>query len=492
MDSLDNRESAHILRSWASEKGVLIVTMSELEVVGIENPLSHIPPRSEDLATICYTSGTTGNPKGAMLIHKNFVASGHSVAYHGIEFHSSDVMISYLPLAHCFERVLHVAMYNAGASIGFYRGDVLLLVEDIACLRPTCFPSVPRLFNRIHAKLVEGTLNAPGVKGMLCRRGYAAKVANMNTGGGLSHFFWDRVLFKKVAAVLGGRVRIMMTGSAPISGDVLTFLRLMFSCEILEGYGQTECAAGSTATFPGDYLPNQVGSPFACNEIKLVDVPEMGYLHTDKQPRGEVCIRGHNVMAGYFKEPEKTKETIDELGWLHTGDIGLITSQGTLAIIDRKKNIFKLAQGEYVAPEKLETVYQKCPFVMQAFVHGDSLQSELVAIIVPEPEKCIQWADKNLSFATEMTVEEKIAALATDVKFRAFMMQELNGVGKQHKLSGFEMIKNFHLEKDQFSVENDLLTPSFKLKRNIAQKRYRVILDHLYAELNSKTAKARL
>eukprot|EP00158_Paraphelidium_tribonemae_P005876 Partr_v1_DN27569_c0_g1_i4_m30386 putative Acyl-CoA synthetase long-chain family member len=279
MDSLDNRESAYILRSWASEKGVLIVTMSELEVAGIENQLSHIPPRSEDLATICYTSGTTGNPKGAMLIHKNFVASGHSVAYHGIEFHSSDVMISYLPLAHCFERVLHVAMYNAGASIGFYRGDVLLLVEDIACLRPTCFPSVPRLFNRIHAKLVEGTLNAPGVKGMLCRRGYAAKVANMNTGGGLSHFFWDRVLFKKVAAVLGGRVRIMMTGSAPISGDVLTFLRLMFSCEILEGYGQTECAAGSTATFPGDYLPNQVGSPFACNEIKLVDVPEMGYLH---------------------------------------------------------------------------------------------------------------------------------------------------------------------------------------------------------------------
>lgn len=149
----------------------------------------------------------------------------------------------------------------------------------------------------------------------------------------------------------------MITGSAPIGGDVLTFLRAVFCCEILEGFGQTECAAGSTLTFPGDYTTGQVGAPIICNEYKLVDVPEMGYTSRDPEPRGEICIRGHNVMKGYYKDVEKTRETITEDGWLLTGDIGKISPSGTMAIIDRKKNIFKLAQGEYVAAEKLEVVF---------------------------------------------------------------------------------------------------------------------------------------
>ena len=480
------KDSLAVLRAWALEKGIMIISFEEIETIGKQKPLAHIPPKADDLATICYTSGTTGEPKGAMILHKNFIASGHSVDYIGLDLTPTDCMISYLPLAHCFERVLQAAVYHVGASVGFYRGDVLTLVEDIACLKPTIFPSVPRLFNRIYAKLVQGTLKAPGVKGYLCRQGYSTKLKNLHEGKGLANFFWDKLLFGKVAAVLGGRVRVMVSGSAPISGDVLNFLRLMFSCEILEGYGQTECAAGSTITCLGDYVPSQVGVPLACNEIKLVAVPEMNYLPTDKQPRGEVCIRGSNVMKGYYKDDEKTRETIDQDGWLHTGDIGMITPTGTLAIIDRKKNIFKLAQGEYIAVEKLESVYQKSSYIAQVYVHGDSLQSEVVAIIVPEPDKAIQWASKNMTpFESSCKLEEKLAKIASNPAFKKFLLDQIQYMGKQYKLAGFEIVKNIFIENDAFTMENDLLTPSFKLKRNIAIKKYRSIFDQLYTELNA-------
>jgi long-chain acyl-CoA synthetase len=479
MDDLAPGQATNVLKQWAEEKNIALYSFNEVEALGKKQPRAHVPPQPEDITTICYTSGTTGEPKGVMVLHKNFIAAAASISYHGISLSSDEVFISYLPLAHCFERVLQISMFNVGASIGFYRGDVLLLIEDISALRPTFFPSVPRLFNRIYGKLVDGTIKAPGLRGMLFRKAVGDKLANLKAGNGLNHFFWDRLLFSRVAAVLGGRVKMMITGSAPIAGDVLNFLRVCFSCDIVEGYGQTECAAGSTITFPGDYVTHQVGVPLACNEIKLVDVPEMGYLSTDKLPRGEVCIRGYNVMKGYYKDPKKTAETIDQDGWLHTGDIGVITENGCLAIIDRKKNIFKLAQGEYVAPEKLESLYGKSSLIMQSFVHGDSLQSELVAIVVPEPIALAEWAKKNLPNGGGFSHAE----LCKRQEVRALILDEIIRVGKTFKLSGFELAKNVHLEPEQFSVENELLTPSFKLKRNIAVKKYRAVIDKLYEEL---------
>lgn len=477
-----NEKVVNVLKQWCADKNISLYSFKEIEELGQKHARKHIPPKQDDITTICYTSGTTGNPKGVMVYHRNFVAAADGIKSHNLSFDKNDVMISYLPLAHCFERVLQTAIYGNGASIGFYRGDVLLLVEDIQALRPTFFPSVPRLFNRIYAKLIEGTIKAPGVKGMLCRKAVADKLYYLKEANTLHHTFWDGLLFKKVAAVLGGRVRLMITGSAPISGDVLNFLRVCFSCEILEGFGQTECAAGSTLTFPGDYITGQVGVPVVCNEIKFVDVPDMGYFTTGDKPKGEICIRGYNVMKGYYKEPAKTAETLDEEGWLHTGDIGTITEKGCVAIIDRKKNIFKLAQGEYVAPERLEAVYLKSKFIMQCFVHGDSLQSELVAVIVPEPVQLQEWAKKNLDKGTSLEME----LLCQKKEVHALLLSELARVGKALKLAGFELPKNIHVEHEPFSVENDLLTPSFKLKRNIAVKKYRKILDKLYEELEKQ------
>ena len=179
----------------------------------------------------------------------------------------------------------------------------------------------------------------------------------------------------------------MATGSAPISMDVLNFLKVAFCCPILEGYGQTESTAASCVTMPDDPIAGHVGGPLPCMKIRLRDIPEMGYLSNDTpNPRGEICFKGPAVFKGYFKNPEKNKEAIID-GWLQTGDVGVILPNGAVKIIDRAKNIFKLSQGEYIAPEKLENVYIQSPYIAQLHVHGDSLQSFLVAIVVPDFEE---------------------------------------------------------------------------------------------------------
>merc|ERR1712178_282932 len=202
----------------------------------------------------------------------------------------------------------------------------------------------------------------------------------------------DKIVFKKVQTLLGGRVNMAITGAAPINPDILNTLRAAFGSHIIEGYGQTECSAALSATLPGDH-EGTVGAPLVCNQVKLVDVPDMNYFAKDN--KGEVCVRGANVMKGYFKNPEKTAETIDENGWLHTGDIGMWTEDGALKIIDRKKNIFKLAQGEYIAPEKIENIYIRSSAAMQVFVHGESLQAFLVVLVVPDPETFVGWCSEK-------------------------------------------------------------------------------------------------
>lgn len=185
----------------------------------------------------------------------------------------------------------------------------------------------------------------------------ATKLANLKNNGTVTHCLWDKIIFKKMKAMLGGNVRIMLTGSAPISPEVLDFLKICFCCPISEGYGMTETCAGSVLTKMTDNVSGQVGGPVANVKLRLRDIPEMNYLHTNTPlPQGEVCFWGPSIMKGYFKQPEKTAETIVD-GWLYSGDVGQINPNGSLKIIDRAKNIFKLSQGEYLAPEKLENIY---------------------------------------------------------------------------------------------------------------------------------------
>ncbi|KAG9473334.1 hypothetical protein GDO78_018281 [Eleutherodactylus coqui] len=361
------------LKERAVKCGVELLLMKDLEYLGKENFKKPVPPSPEDLSVICFTSGTTGDPKGAMLTHKNIVADASSflkATESTIAPVASDIEISYLPMAHLFERVVQTVVFCSGAKVGFSQGDIRLLTDDMQALRPTVFPTVPRLLNRIYDKIQSGA--STPTKKFLLDLATTCKFAEVKKGINRNDSVWDKFIFKKVQDTMGGRVRLIVTGAAPISPNVLTFLRAALGTQIFEGYGQTECGAACSFTTPGDWTAGHVGAPLPCNLLKLVDVVDMNYFTSNGE--GEVCIKGPNVFGGYLKDPEKTAEAIDEEGWLHTGDIGKWLPNGTLKIIDRKKNIFKLAQGEYIAPEKIENVYVHSAPVAQVFVHGDSLR----------------------------------------------------------------------------------------------------------------------
>lgn len=460
-----------------SQHGVRVMRFRKLEQLGKEAKQDPVPPSADDLSTICYTSGTTGRPKGAMLTHGNIVSNVAGVLTLKPDiFTKDDVCISYLPLAHVFERLVQAGLFVTGGCTGFFRGTVQELFDDIALLQPTIFPSVPRLYNRLYDKVMAQRAMMKGVKKTLFEHAWAKKQALLKQGIVRSPL-WDALVFSKVSAKLGGRVRTMITGAAPLSPQVKDFLRICFSCDLFEGYGQTECCGVATATLPGDLSNGHVGSPVPCGEIKLVDVPDMEYLATDKPfPRGEVCYRGAHVFRGYFKSEEKTREALDEDGWLHSGDIGTVRDDGTLKIIDRKKNIFKLAQGEYIAPDKLEDAYSKSPLVLQIFVHGESIKASLVAIVVPDPETLLPWAkEKGLS--------GDLAELCRSDVVKKAILASLKEAAEAASLKGFERIADIYVDATPFSVENDLLTPTFKLKRPQAAKYYEEQIQAMYEHL---------
>ncbi|KAI9189246.1 medium-chain fatty acid-CoA ligase faa2 [Blastocladiella emersonii ATCC 22665] len=371
-------------------------------------------------------------------------------------------------------------MIRHGARIGFYQGDTLKLLDDVCVLRPTCFISVPRLFNRIYDKVLAGVKQKGGVAEYLFNTAYAQKKAALKRNT-VTHYLWDKLVFANVRAKLGGRVRFLFTGSAPISPDVMDFLKICFSCDVLEGYGQTETAAGISITFAGDYSSGHIGVPMACGEVKLLDVPSMNYTSKDEPcPRGEILIRGNQVFQGYYKEPKKTAETLTADGWCRTGDVGMWDEMGRLVIIDRVKNIFKLAQGEYIAPEKIENVYQKHELVAQAFVYGDSLQASLVGVVVPDEHAFMRWVP---TCGVEVAEDASFADLCANPEVAKKLLAVIVAFGKASGLFGFEQLREIRLDTEQFTVENNLLTPTFKLKRQDAAKKYRAEIDAMYAAM---------
>ncbi|NXQ52257.1 ACSL5 ligase, partial [Anthoscopus minutus] len=453
--------------------GIEILSLQEVEELGRNNIREPIPPKPEDLSVVCFTSGTTGNPKGAMLTHQNVVSNAAAFlrcTENTIECTSSDVAISYLPLAHMFERVVQAVIYSCGAKVGFFQGDIKLLTDDMKTLKPTLFPVVPRLLNRVYDKIQSGA-NTP-IKQYLLKFAVFMKMAEIKQGIFRNDSIWDKLVFKKVQESMGGRVRIMVTGAAPISPSVLTFLRAALGCQIFEGYGQTECSAGSTFSMPGDWTTGHVGAPLACNIIKLDDVEEMSYFSSNNE--GEVCIKGPNVFKGYLKDPEKTAEAIDKDGWLHTGDIGKWLPNGTLKIIDRKKNIFKLAQGEYIAPEKIENVYIRSSPVAQVFVHGESLRSFLIGIVVPDAEMLPE-------FAAKLGVKGSFEELCKNSAVKKAILDDMIRLGREAGLKSFEQVKDLYIHTELFSVENGLLTPTLKAKRGDLVKFFQKEIEALYS-----------
>ncbi|NP_001166379.1 long-chain-fatty-acid--CoA ligase 1 [Cavia porcellus] len=455
--------------------GVEVISLKAMEGLGRANRRKPKPPEPDDLAVICFTSGTTGNPKGAMITHKNVVSDCSAfvkATEKALVLNASDIHISFLPLAHMYEQLLQCVMLCHGAKIGFFQGDIRLLMDDLKALQPTIFPVVPRLLNRMFDRIFAQANTT--VKRWLLDFASKRKEAELRSGIIRNNSVWDKLIFHKIQSSLGGKVRLMVTGAAPVSATVLTFLRAALGCQFYEGYGQTECTAGCSLSVPGDWTAGHVGAPMPCNFIKLVDVEEMNYMAA--MGEGEVCVKGPNVFKGYLKDPAKTAEALDKDGWLHTGDIGKWLPNGTLKIIDRKKHIFKLAQGEYIAPEKIENIYVRSEPVAQVFVHGESLQAFLIAIVVPDAESLASWARKR---GFEGSFEE----LCRNKDVKKAILEDMVRIGKDSGLKSFEQVRGIALHPELFSVDNGLLTPTMKAKRPELRNYFRSQIDELYSTI---------
>ncbi|XP_071503714.1 long-chain-fatty-acid--CoA ligase 5-like [Diadema antillarum] len=464
------------VKGQAKAVDVEVIAFEDLLKEGKENLKDPSPCKPDDLAVIRFTSGTTGVPKGAMTLQKTLVADISGIYPHikpVFECAPGSTSISYLPLAHAYEHTLDAMLFQHGCKVGFFRGDVKTLVNDMQVLKPDIFPGVPRLANKLYDKIMNGINSASFIKRNLFNLAYYFKRRETDSGIVRRDSWFDSLVFSKVQALLGGNVSWMITGSAPISSEVLEFFRVVFGCKISEAYGQTESAAACTCTSPGETESGHVGTPLPCNMVKLVDIPEMGYFAKDD--KGEVCMKGPNIFAGYYKNKEKTDEALDADGWLHSGDVGQWLPNGTLKIIDRKKHIYKLSQGEYVAPEKIENIIIRSNLIAQAFVYGESLQSYNVAVIVPDEDELKKFAANNdLSGTTEELSKNETVRKAIGI--------EVDKMCRDGKLCGFEMVREFVLHPEQFTIENNLLTPTFKNKRAAIKEMFQADIDAMYAK----------
>ena len=462
--------------------GFNVYFFEDIVEAGKDQSIQLTPASPSTVATFCYTSGTTGVPKGAMLTHFGIISDISSIAYTDANILDTDIHLSFLPLAHVMERVFVTCCILKHVGVGFFCGDVSKLMEDAKILKPTIFLGVPKIYERIYKRIIDIKDSLGWMKKKLLERAISTKQYNYTRSGALTHLLYDKLVFAKIRETLGGSVRLMVTGSAPISKDILDFLKICFSCPILEGYGQTECCAAACLTKGSDSIGGTVGGPVAACELKLVDVPSLKYFSTDKDengnpyPRGEICTRGPILFKGYFNDPENTKKTVDSDGWLHSGDVGALLPGHALKIIDRVKNIFKLSQGEYVAPEKLEVPLVKSKYVNQICVTGESTEDHVVAIIVPKKADVVEFL-KSINLEAN---HDNLASFLTNPQLKKEILKDLENLARTYGAKGFEVVKNIHLTLEEFTEDNGLLTPTKKCKRNEVKIAYQKEITAMY------------
>ena len=445
-------------------------------------------PTKDNICTINYTSGTTGYPKGVKLTHENIVIGTDVGELIGLNATPNDLYLSFLPYAHIMETLIITYAFNHGVPVGIYNGNAKLLVEDIQILKPTALCAVPKIFLRIYDAIKSKVNSLSNIKQKIFNQAIKIKMKDYMNTGLYKNILLDYLVFREVRKTLGGRLRFMLVGSAPIEGYILNFLRCALSVEIMEGYGQTEDVAGALLSNTCDPITGQLGGPGYWSEIKLVDQPELGYTSKNvdpdtgkPRPSGELCVRGPTLFKGYFKDEEKTKETIDKDGWLHSGDIAMIIPEhgNCFKIVDRVKNIFKLQQGEYVSPEKIENIYSNCKYIEQIFVTGNSLKSYLVCIVYPKFGDVIEFL-KNKGI--EGVNKDNCKNYFENEELKNDIINIMDKFGREKNLMGFELPKKVYLVKEPFSIENEIMTPTMKLRRHFAKKFFEKEINKLYSD----------
>jgi len=463
-----------VLGSFGDSK-VTVLPFESLEQKGKENPTIEMnPPKPDDLAFIMYTSGSTGVPKGVMITHANLtaiVSSASKVA----DLNSRDVYIAYLPLAHVLELVLQTTMVFCGISLGFANPRTLTPENmknckgDIAELKPTLMAGVPVIWSKVMKGITTKVNQQSALKQKVFWGAFNLKKKLWDMG--MDTPIIDKLIFGPVAQQFGGRLRIVLSGGAPMSAETQTFLRMVLSCPVIQGYGLTETCGASTLLPFEHRATERVGRPLPCCEIKLVDVPDMKYFSTNKYPQGEVHIRGPSVTVGYWNNPEKTAEDYKN-GWFATGDIGQWFPDGTLSIIDRKKNLVKLSHGEYIALEKLESKFSSSKYVDNICVYADSQCDFPVALIVPNRKAVEEWANSK-------GIHDTFEHLLNRDDLRSVVLASLSEVAKVSNLKGIEIVQGVYLVHEEWTPENGMLTAAMKIKRQDINAKFKSELQQM-------------
>ncbi|MGV3625652.1 MAG: AMP-dependent synthetase/ligase [Archangium sp.] len=420
--------------------------------------------KNQDIATLVYTSGTTGKPKGVILTHDAWVYEAEGIDEMKLLV-PDDVQFFWLPLAHVFGKVLEVAQLK----IGFHTaidGRVDKLVENLGQVKPTFVAAVPRIFEKVYNKVVEGTKKDGGAKWAIFKWALevgkqvsALRQKRQEPSGllAMKYAIANKLVFSKLQNRFGGRLRYFVSGSAPLSRDMAEFFHAA-GILILEGYGLTETSAAAFVNRPDTFKFGTVGPPLPGTEVKIA-------------ADGEVLIKGRGVMRGYHNLPETTAETLKD-GWLHTGDIGEIDSDGLLRITDRKKDLIKTSGGKYVAPQNIEGKFKVvCPYVSQALVHGNN-RNFCVMLIALDKEAITEWAKNN---GVDGTYEQIVKDPRTHALIKPYVAELNKG------LASYESIKNFTILPKDLTQDDGDLTPSLKLKRKAVETKYKELIDGFYA-----------
>jgi len=419
----------------------------------------------DDLATLIYTSGTTGDPKGVMLSHYNIWSNVQAVLQM-IPIGGGDECLSMLPLSHSYERMVDYTLFHAGVIIN-YAESFDTVAANLGEVKPTVVLSVPRLYEKVYARVLENALSGSAIKRNIFfwakRAGEqwaTLSLAGLPIPGGLKlkKKIADRLVFSKLRARTGGRIRFFVSGAAPLSADIAKFF-YSAGLPVIEGYGLTESSPVLTLN-PLDRIKlGTVGRAIPGVELKIAQ-------------DGEILARGPNIMKGYYKLPDATRETIDADGWLHTGDIGELDSDGYLKITDRKKELLKTAGGKYIAPQPIEMMVKRNKFVANAMMYGDRRKFPLI-LIVPNFDNLERWAhERGLTYATRA---ELLRMPDVQAKVEREVMDMLRELAK------FETPKKVLLLEDDFTIENGELTPTLKVKRREVEKRYKAQIDASYS-----------
>eukprot|EP00092_Neocalanus_flemingeri_P007270 GFUD01007850.1.p1 GENE.GFUD01007850.1~~GFUD01007850.1.p1 ORF type:complete len:710 (+),score=206.08 GFUD01007850.1:109-2238(+) len=466
------------------KSGVQIIPFKSVVKLGETSTIPTVSPNSESPAIIMYTSGSTGVPKGVVLTHGNLISTSTCIMFL-TTFQHDDVYIGYLPLAHVLELLSECTMMMFGVPVGYSSPNTMTDMStkvkrgqkgDASVLKPTMMCVVPLILDRIYKNIID-SVNKRGTNFQkvfeFCYR-YKLYWTRNNQNTPVV----DKIVFNKIKALLGGRMRFAITGGAPLSPETHEFIRVCLGLNLVQGYSLTETTCTGTCMQSDDISTGKVGAPMAGMEIKMVNWEEGHYRVTDSpRPRGEIIIGGNTVAKGYFKNDKKTEEEFYNEGgkrWFRTGDIGELFDDGTLRIIDRKKDLVKLQLGEYVSLGKVESQLKTHPLVENICVYGDSYQSYTVAVMVP-----IRNALEKLATDLGKTYSD-YNILCQDNDIVQAVLKSISIHGIKSNLEKFEIPRMVTLVPEAWTPESGLVTAAFKIKRKVIQTFFQQDIDQMY------------